>query len=161
MNRVLVHTAAALVLGGWLCAGARAACVVVGDSIGVGVGLALKGVCTTSAKVGLGSSAVAARVMSGGHWTVASLGSNDFPRGIGAAQRAQSEARVMGALAAVAAKAGRRLILILPANAARAYVEPWAAAHGVQTVRFAAGRDGIHPRDYAALAREIRGRMGA
>lgn len=152
----------AVLLGALGCLGpaAQAACMVVGDSVGVGVGQALQGVCTASAKVGIGSSAVAERVRAGSHWTVASLGSNDFPRGLGAAQRAQSEARVRAALDAVAARAGERLILILPANGARASVQGWAAANGVRTVAFAPGRDGIHPRTYTALAREIRARIG-
>ncbi len=72
-----------------------------------------EGRCSSSAKVGISSTAVADRVRAGSHWTIASLGSNDFPRGIGPAQRAQSEARVRSALASTLAKAGDRLILIL------------------------------------------------
>ena len=144
----------------WIGSGAQAACMVVGDSIGVGIGMALKGVCSTSAKVGISSSAVADRVRAGGHWTVASLGINDFPRGIHPAQRAQSEMRVRGALASISARAGDRLLLVLPANGARALVQSWAASNGVRTVSFAPGPDGIHPRNYAVLGREIRGRIG-
>ncbi|MGU3558592.1 hypothetical protein [Methylobacterium radiotolerans] len=151
---------AALLTGLCLCSGAQASCMVVGDSIGVGIGGVLKGVCSNSAKVGISSTAVADRVRAGGHWTIASLGSNDFPRGIGPAQRAQSEARVRGALASTLAKAGDRLILVLPANGARGTVQSWASSNGVRTVSFAPGSDGIHPRNYASLGREIRSRIG-
>jgi hypothetical protein len=145
----------------WFAPGAQAACMVVGDSVGVGIGMALNGVCSTSAKVGISSSAVAERVQAGEHWTIASLGSNDFPRSIAPAQRAQSEIRVRAALASVLAKTGSRLLLVLPANGARGLVQGWAAANGVRTVSFAPGRDGIHPRSYTALAREIRRKIGA
>ena len=151
---------AALLTGLCLGSGAQASCMVVGDSIGVGIGAALKGVCSSSAKVGISSTAVAERVRAGGHWTIAALGSNDFPRGIGSAQRAQSEARVRSALASTWAKAGDRLILGLPANGARAIVQGWASSNGVRTVSFAPGPDGIHPRNYATLGREIRSRIG-
>lgn len=150
----------ALAVGCGATSTAQAGCAVVGDSVGVGLGLALRGVCSTSAQVGIGSSAVASRVMADGRWAIVSLGSNDFPRGISPAQRVRSEARVRGALSMVAAKAGRRLILVLPANGARGPVESWAAANAVPTVRFAAGPDGIHPRSYGALAQEVRGRIG-
>ncbi|TGE00614.1 hypothetical protein [Methylobacterium nonmethylotrophicum] len=151
---------AAMVASLWISPGAQAACMVVGDSVGVGIGMALKGVCSTSAKVGISSTAVAERVRAGGHWTIASLGSNDFPRGIQPAQRVQSEARVRGALATVSAKAGDHLLLVLPANGARGLVQSWAASNGVKTVSFAPGGDNIHPRNYAALAQEIRSRIG-
>jgi hypothetical protein len=151
---------AAVTAGIWFSPGAQAACVVVGDSVGVGIGMALRGVCATSAKVGLSSEAVAERVRPGGHWTIASLGSNDFPRGIKPAQRVQSEARVRGALAQVSAKAGDNLLLVLPANGARSLVQGWAASNGVKTVSFTPGTDNIHPRSYATLAQQIRTRIG-
>ncbi|SEG63790.1 hypothetical protein SAMN04488144_13113 [Methylobacterium sp. 190mf] len=159
MDRNALRTVALLAT---LClgSGAQASCMVVGDSIGVGIGAALKGVCSSSAKVGISSTAVADRVRAGSHWTIASLGSNDFPRGIGPAQRAQSEARVRSALASTLAKAGDRLILILPANGARGTVQSWASSNGVRTVPFAPGPDGIHPRNYTSLGREIRSRIG-
>ncbi|AIQ91355.1 hypothetical protein [Methylobacterium oryzae] len=159
MDRNALRTVALLAT---LClgSGAQASCMVVGDSIGVGIGAAMKGVCSSSAKVGISSTAVADRVRAGAHWTIASLGSNDFPRGISPAQRAQSEARVRSALASTLAKAGGRLILILPANGARGTVQSWASSNGVRTVPFAPGPDGIHPRNYTALGREIRSRIG-
>jgi hypothetical protein len=160
MIRGSVLGVAALMAGIGICPGAQAACMVVGDSVGVGIGMALRGVCTTSAKVGISSSAVAERVRAGSHWTIASLGSNDFPRGIRPAQRVQSEARVRGALATVSAKAGEHLILVLPANGARGLVQSWATSNGVRTVSFAAGPDDIHPRSYAALAHDIRRSIG-
>lgn len=154
--------AAGLLAGLWFGSGAQAAapCMVVGDSVGVGIHMALKD-CQDSTKVGISSSAVAARVQAGRDgWTIVSLGSNDFPRGIRPAQRTQSEARVRNALALVLAKAGQRLLLVLPANGARGPVESWARSNEVKTVSFLPGPDGIHPRNYIALAREIRGKIG-
>jgi hypothetical protein len=58
------------------------------------------------------------------------------------------------------ASAGGRLLLILPANGARATVASWAAQHGVPTVGFAPRGDGIHPRDYAELAQRVRAKAG-
>ncbi|GJE39782.1 hypothetical protein [Methylobacterium persicinum] len=150
---------ALLLMGLCIGSGAQASCMVVGDSIGVGIGAALKGVCQSSAKVGISSIAVAERVRAGAHWTIASLGSNDFPRGIGAAQRSQSEARVRSALVSASAKAGDHLILVLPANGARGIVQSWASLKGVRTVSFSPGPDGIHPRNYNALGREIQSRI--
>jgi hypothetical protein len=134
-------------------------CTIVGDSVAVGLGTALGG-CGVSAKVGISASAAAARVHSGGNWVVASMGSNDFPSGITSAQRAQSDARVRNALEHAYASAGGRLLLILPANGARATVASWAAQHGVPTVAFAPRGDGIHPRDYAELAQRVRAKAG-
>jgi hypothetical protein len=139
---------------------AQASCVVVGDSVAVGVGSALKG-CGVSARVGLSSTASAARAGAGGKWVIASIGSNDFPRGITPAQRAQSAARVRKALARAYASAGGRLILVLPANGGRATVAAWAAQHGVRTVGFSPGRDGIHPGNYGEVARHVRAMMGS
>jgi hypothetical protein len=139
---------------------AQASCVVTGDSVAVGVGAAMKG-CGVSARVGISSTASASRIGSGGKWVIASIGSNDFPRGITPAQRSQSEARVRNALARAFASAGGRLILVLPANGARATVAAWAAQHGVRTVGFSPGRDGIHPSSYGDVARRIRGMMGS
>jgi hypothetical protein len=160
MNTWKALRGAILLTGLCLGSGAQASCMVVGDSIGVGIGAALKGVCQSSAKVGISSLAVAERVRAGSHWTIASLGSNDFPRSIGAAQRSQSEARVRNALASASAKAGDHLILVLPANGARGIVQNWASLKGVRTVSFSPGPDGIHPRNYAALGREIQNRIG-
>ena len=153
--------AAGLLAGLWFSsqAGAATPCMVVGDSVGVGISMALKGVCDSSAKVGIGSSAVAARVPAGSNWTIVSLGSNDFPRSIRPAQRAQSEIRVRNALTLVLAKTGKHLVLVLPANGARGLVASWAEAHDVRHVSFSPGPDGIHPRNYAELARRIRGEM--
>jgi hypothetical protein len=138
---------------------ACAGCMVVGDSVAVGLGSALGG-CGVSARVGLSAEASAARVHSGGNFVVASLGSNDFPRGISPAQRARSDARVRHALQHAYAASGGRLILVLPANGARATVASWAAQHGVRTVAFAPRGDGIHPRNYAELAQRVRAATG-
>jgi hypothetical protein len=139
---------------------AGASCLVVGDSVGVGIGRAL-GSCVVSARVGLSSAAAARRVPRGKGWVIASIGSNDFPSRISPAQRAASQAHVLAALSHMAAVAGDRLILIIPANGARAVVAGWTAAHGARTLTFAPGPDGIHPRDYVSLARRIRAMMGA
>jgi hypothetical protein len=88
------------------------------------------------------------------------MGSNDFPRGLSSAQRAQSDVHVRHALDRAHAASGGRLILVLPANGARATVASWAAQNGVRTVAFAPRGDGIHPRSYAELAQTVRAITG-
>ena len=68
--------------------------------------------------------------------------------------------RVRAALANAYARAGSRLVLILPANGARSTVAGWAASHGVQTIAFQPGRDGIHPASYPSLAQRVRSVIG-
>lgn len=136
---------------------ASAACAVFGDSIGVGLGAALKGACSTSAQIGILSNAVAARVTPGDRWAIVSLGSNDFPAGLSPLEKSFSERRVERSLDDVDSKVGKRLILILPANEARSMVSGWASRHGVPTVSFIAGPDGIHPKkaEYNAMAQKL------
>ncbi len=152
--------AALVALGLPLLAGpALAGCQVVGDSVAVGVGRAM-GVCAVSARIGISSTASAASVRGGG-WVIASIGSNDFPRGISVRQRVQSVERTRRALASAYAAAGGQLILLVPANGARGVVSAWAAERGVRAVSFSPGRDGIHPRDYGGLARQLRAMIGS
>jgi lysophospholipase L1-like esterase len=137
---------------------AHAECAIFGDSIGLGLGHALKGACSTTAEIGILSSVVASRVTAGDRWTIVSLGSNDYPTGLDAQMKSYSKARVEKALADVFAKAGDRLILILPANDAHAIVADWAGKHGIQTIGFDPGADGIHPRvaGYESMAHQIK-----
>ena len=159
-GRIVRPVAGALALCGILFGSpALASCAVVGDSVGVGLAQALPR-CTTSARVGISSAAAARRVQSGDRWLIVSIGSNDFPRGISAAQRAASDKHVRGALSRIVAAGGSRVIVVVPANAARSTVASWVAAHGVPSVSFAAGRDGIHPASYAALAARVRAMTG-
>ena len=142
-----------------LASPANASCRVIGDSVGVGLGQALRS-CATSARIGISSQAAASRVRGGGEWLVVSLGSNDFPRGITSRQRVASDAHVRAALSRVMSVAGGRVIVVVPANGAHATVASWVAAHGVRSVSFVAGRDGIHPNSYAELASRVRAAMG-
>jgi len=159
MNRRLLTIAACLGVT-WLSSApsALAACAVVGDSVAVGVAQAMRE-CGHSARVGLSSTAAASQAPRG-KTVIASIGSNDFPRGISERQRQMSDSRVRAALSHAYRNSGGKLILILPSNEARATVASWAAAHGVRTVDYAAGRDGVHPRDYRDVARRVRGAMG-
>ncbi len=120
------------------------ACEIDGDSIAVGLA-SLMPECRHSAKSGITSDAVAARVR-GGSLVIASAGSNDW---------AQLD-RIPPALDRILAHAHGRLLLILPANNARGVVAGWAAEHGVPTVGFTPGGDGIHPRSYRELASRVR-----
>lgn len=142
---------------------ASASCAVFGDSIGLGLGQAMHGVCPTSAEIGILSSVVASRVKPGATWTIVSLGSNDFPKGLNPAMIAISETRVRKALADVAAKITRGLILVLPANDGRTIVSTWASEHGVATLSFKPGADGVHPlkAGYDGMAREAETIMNA
>jgi hypothetical protein len=148
--------AAALVL--FVASPAAASCHVVGDSVAVGLGAALRP-CSVSASIGLSSLHAASRVGHSGDWVIVALGSNDFPRGISAAQRRLSDINVRRALSRIEAVAGRRAIVIVPANGGRATVESWLSSHGLGSLSFSAGRDGIHPRSYGELARRVRALM--
>jgi hypothetical protein len=49
------------------------------------------------------------------------------------------------------------IVLILPpaVNSARAHIASVAAAHGAKTVSYVPGRDHLHPRSYAAVAKSV------
>jgi hypothetical protein len=49
--------------------------------------------------------------------------------------------------------------VIVPANGGRAAVESWISSHGLRSLYFSAGSDGIHPKSYRELARRIRALM--
>ncbi|MGD9739424.1 MAG: lysozyme [Bauldia sp.] len=61
----------------------------------------------------------------------------------------------------IRARASGAVIWIVPANDTAASVLAVAAEHDDRTVPFAPGRDGIHPRSYAALARDVRAVLAA
>ena len=75
---------------------------------------------------------------------VISLGSNDG----GADTRASLEA-VRSRVHA------DRVVWIAPCLGARAEVLAIAASYGDQVVSFTAGRDGVHPQSYPAIARQV------
>ncbi len=152
----IAGAAAALVV--LVASPAAASCHVVGDSVAVGLGAALRP-CSVSARIGLSSLNAASRVGHSGDWVIVALGSNDFPRGISAAQRRLSDINVRRALSRIEAAAGRRAIVIVPANGGRGTVESWLASHGLRSLSFSAGRDGIHPKSYGELARRVRALM--
>jgi hypothetical protein len=137
---------------------AAASCRIVGDSVAIGLGAAMRG-CSVAARVGIGSVKAASRVGTGEEWVIVAIGSNDFPMRITPAQRKQSDANVRRALSHVEAVAGRRAIVVVPANGGRDTVESWLASHGLRSVSFAAGPDGIHPRSYGELAQRVRALM--
>lgn len=118
-------------------------CHIAGDSIAVGLHYGLRG-CTWSAKVGIPSGAIVARVAPA-RILVVSAGSND-----------PANPHLAANLEAIRNRAAGGVIWILPAvPSARAVVARIAAAHGDRTVAFLAGRDHIHPRSYADLARAV------
>ncbi|WP_158817601.1 hypothetical protein [Methylocapsa sp. S129] len=131
-----------------LCAGpASAQCLVIGDSIAVGLAGQFSR-CESRAKVGLPSGAIA-RLATGAptaEWAAISAGSND------PANRA-----LRGNLEAIRQKVrAGRVIWIVPRNAqAAAAVRAVAGAHGDSSVAFSSGRDGVHPRSYPTLARGV------
>ena len=131
-----------------LLSGPTLACEIDGDSIAFGLA-PLMPECRHSAQNGITSAAVAARVHGGGDLVIASAGSND----------SSQLARIPPALDRILARSRRRLLLILPSNAARGTVAGWAARHRVRTVSFTPGDDGIHPRDYGELAASVRGAL--
>jgi hypothetical protein len=156
-NPIAVAGAAATVVL-LLASPTAASCGVVGDSVAVGLGAALRP-CSVSARVGLSSLNAASRVRQNDGWVIVALGSNDFPRGISAAQRRLSDMNVRRALSRIEAVAGKRAIVIVPANGGRAAVESWISSHGLRSLYFSAGSDGIHPKSYRELARRIRALM--
>jgi hypothetical protein len=121
----------------------RATCQIVGDSIAVGLHRVLPG-CTWNAKVGIPSGAIIARVAPAA-FLVVSAGSND-----------SANPRLAANLEAIRSRAAGAVIWVLPAvPRARAVVADVAAAHRDRTVTFLAGRDHVHPRSYADLARAV------
>jgi len=128
---------------------ASATCAVVGDSIALG----LRGYfreCRTSAKIGIGTKAVAARVTGRADVIILSAGSNDY-----------STPGLLGRLKALRSRAGSaRVIWIRPApRRAAAAVETVAHAHGDAVVAFAVSRTDrvhLHPQSSRTLAADIR-----
>jgi hypothetical protein len=128
---------------------ASATCAVVGDSIAAG----LRGYfreCRTDAKIGIGTTAVAARVTGRADVIIVSAGSNDYqtPGLLGRLRALRSRAR------------SARVIWIRPVpRSAAAAVETIAHAHGDAVVAFAVSRtdpEHLHPQSSRALAADIR-----
>lgn len=118
-------------------------CAIVGDSIALGISMQMPA-CRHSAKVGIPSDAVIARVDASVEITIVSAGSNDplNPKLRDNLKRIRNRAK--------------RVIWVLPINAqARAAVTAVAAAHGDRVVSFAPAGDHVHPQSYAALAKTV------
>lgn len=139
---MIARVSAILLLG---AVPASAACLAAGDSIAVGLGPAMG--CATVARVGIPSAAVVGRVRPGYGLVVISAGSND-----------PVNPRLRANLRAARARASGRIVWVVPHNGAGPAVRAVAAERGDSAVGFTAGRDGVHPQSYAALARSIRGR---
>ncbi len=116
-----------------------ASCLVAGDSIAAGAGPYTR--CTVNAQAGISTEAIIPRVSPGFDLTIVSAGSNH-----GGSPRD---------LDAIRAKVTGTLVLILPTNKARSVVAEWASAHGVATISFVPGGDGVHPASYESLAAQI------
>ena len=122
-----------------------ASCLIVGDSIAVGLAQQMPE-CGSSARVGIRASAVVGRVRQADR-VIVSAGSNDL----------RDSAGLRAALERVRAGAGGGVVVwVLPANGARQAVLSVARHHGDRTVSFRAGRDGVHPRSYRELANALR-----
>lgn len=125
---------------------ANANCLVLGDSIAVGISAHLK--CARVAKVGMNTDWIA-RHAPNNHFDAAviSAGSNDWGRLQGLAGRLQ---RLRDRVDA------KRIVWVLPAiSGPRTAVALVAKANGDQAVSFIAGNDHVHPRHYGALSRRI------
>jgi hypothetical protein len=128
-----------------LSTGARADCLIAGDSIAVGLGEAMRE-CRTDAKIGISSAAVVARV-SPATWVIVSAGSND-PHN----PRLADNLRSMHQRAPAA-----HLIFIIPINPTAAAANyAVARRYGAATVTFAPARDNVHPRAYGPIAAQVR-----
>lgn len=132
--------------------------LVAGDSIALGLGAQLNRGCRISARecvvhrgfwwvdarIGIPSAAVIRRVRDD-DWVVISAGSNDA-----------RNPRLLANLRTMRAIVHGRVIWIVPRNRrAAAIVTAVAREFGDQTIRFAAARDGVHPRSYVLLARQV------
>ena len=129
---------------------AAVSCQSVGDSIEVGVAGYLPG-CRHSGAVGISTRAVLDRVASGFAVTIVSAGSNDGGS--------------PALMDAIRARAGGRMVVILPADhprtaRARATVAAWAASRGVPAVSFAHGPGSFHPASPVALGAAVRAAAG-
>jgi hypothetical protein len=93
MTRVTLMIAGASAACTLLAASPAAAnCRVVGDSVAVGLGAALRP-CSVSASVGLSAMNTARRLGRNDGWVIVALGSNDFPK---APTKARGETRQCG-----------------------------------------------------------------
>lgn len=119
-------------------------CGIIGDSIALGLALAMPQ-CDSQAVIGAPSSTIREwRLPKCYDVAVISAGSND-PRNPDLARNLRA---IRGRICA------SKVIWILPANAAaRAAVTREAGAD--PTISFRAARDGVHPRSYSALARAV------
>ena len=122
-------------------------CFIAGDSIALGLALDGRLGCSYSAKIGISSAAVIARIpRTSTDALIVSAGSND-----------SANPNLRKNLEAIRAKAeARTMIWILPIDPrARSAVEAVAAAHGDHVVSFAPSRDHVHPRNNHVLAHDV------
>ena len=126
-----------------LLEGDEMTCLIVGDSIAVGLASALKG-CIVAAKVGIAAHTPGTIV----DVAFISSGSNDPTNPNLSANLESTRMRLTAG----------RIVWIKPVNPhARGVVTAVAAAHGDKAVAFMPGRDNVHPESYEALAREVNG----
>lgn len=138
--------------------------VVVGDSIAVGTGAALKqldGSVTVSARTGASSSEILNSLVpsvSGSKVAVISAGSNDIVAAYPNSQTPQAVAALVSKLEAIrSALKSEKYIWILPNfDMARDAVSSFASSKGDATVGFTAGGDQIHPQNYATVANGVK-----
>ena len=122
-------------------------CLVLGDSIAVGLGAQLRA-CVTDAQVGIGSAAIVGRA-GPADVAVISAGSND-----------PHNPRLEANLRMIRAKVRGRVVWIVPQHRVAAdAVTKVARFHGDQIVSFAPSQDRVHPRSYRELAASVRPRL--
>lgn len=118
-------------------------CLIAGDSIALAVSAYLRG-CAVNAKIGIGSHAIIERVQPARR-VILSAGSND-----------PDNPRLSGNLEQMRGLAATRTIWILPVNhKAAAAVYKVANLHGDVVIRFASGRDHVHPKCDRCVAKDI------
>jgi hypothetical protein len=121
-------------------------CLILGDSIAWGLAQVFHG-CAVFAQVGINAPAWEARYQPvagrGAEIAVISLGSN--PADGTSAALARIRARVRAP----------RVIWVVPVANNAGAVRLLAARYGDATITFQPARDGIHPRSYQALARDL------
>lgn len=119
-------------------------CLIVGDSIAVGVAPRLPQ-CTVNAKIGIPSASVIGRTKDAAILIV-SAGSND-----------PDNPRLADNLRAIRAKTHGKVIWILPINKrAAGIVREVANENKDEVIAFSSGYDRVHPSSYCTLAQSIK-----
>lgn len=124
-------------------------CLIIGDSIAVGIGQQMAE-CETRARIGAGTAGIS-RWATPAEAVVISAGTNDL----------RDTPALRARLRALRSRFGfSGVIWVLPANEAGRAVLAVATENYADTlVTFASGADGIHPRSYRRLAESVRAEM--